>query len=56
MPDEVLTDRPGVFDFNVTRCRYAETYRAKGLGGTSDMLSCERVTQTRSSPDCGRPA
>src|SRR5436309_2699212 len=29
---EVLADAPGVFDFNVTRCRYAETYRAMGLG------------------------
>jgi hypothetical protein len=39
---EVLADGPGVFDFNVTRCRYAETYRAIGLGGIGDILSCER--------------
>ena len=39
---EVLADGPGVFDFNVTRCRYAETYRAMGLGGIGDILSCER--------------
>jgi hypothetical protein len=39
---EVLADGPGVFDFNVTRCRYAETYRAMGLGGIGGILSCER--------------
>jgi hypothetical protein len=39
---EVLADRPGVFDFNVTRCRYAKTYRAMGLGAIGDILSCER--------------
>ena len=39
---EVLTDAPGVFDFNVTRCRYAETYRAMGLGAIGDLLSCNR--------------
>ena len=39
---EVLADGPGVFDFNVTRCRYAETYRAMGLGGIGDILSCDR--------------
>ena len=39
---EVLDDRPGVFDFNVTRCRYAETYRAMGLGEIGDLLSCNR--------------
>ena len=39
---EVLTDTPGAFDFNVTRCRYAETYRAMGLGGIGDLLSCNR--------------
>ena len=39
---EVLDDRPGVFNFNVTRCRYAETYRAMGLGAIGDILSCDR--------------
>ncbi len=39
---EVLDDRAGVFDFNVTRCRYAETYRAMGLGAIGDILSCDR--------------
>jgi hypothetical protein len=39
---EVLANEPGVFDFNVTRCRYAETYRAMGLGAIGDLLSCNR--------------
>ena len=39
---EVIDDRPGVFDFNVRRCRYAETYRAMGLGAIGDILSCNR--------------
>ena len=39
---EVLDARPGVLDFNVTRCRYAETYRAMGLDAIGDLLSCCR--------------
>ena len=39
---EVLRDEPGALDFNVTRCRYAETYRAMGLGALGDILSCDR--------------
>ncbi len=39
---EVERDEPGVFDFNVTRCRYAEAYRAMGLGSLGDILSCDR--------------
>jgi L-2-amino-thiazoline-4-carboxylic acid hydrolase len=39
---EVVDDRPGVFDFNVKRCRYAETYKAMGLGDIGDILSCNR--------------
>jgi hypothetical protein len=39
---EVLDDAPGVLDFNVTRCRYAETCRAMGLGDIGDLLSCNR--------------
>ncbi len=39
---EVLDNAPGVLDFNVRRCRYAETYRAMGLGGIGDILSCNR--------------
>ena len=37
-----LDDKPGVLDFNVRRCRYAETYRAMGLGDIGDILSCNR--------------
>jgi hypothetical protein len=29
-------------DFNVTRCRYAETYREMGLGEIGHLLSCQR--------------
>ena len=39
---EVIDDKPGVLDFNVRRCRYAETYRAMGLGEIGDILSCNR--------------
>jgi hypothetical protein len=39
---DVIEDRPGVFDFDVKRCRYAETYRAMGLGDIGDILSCNR--------------
>lgn len=39
---EVIDGKPGVFDFNVKRCRYAETYRAMGLGDIGDILSCNR--------------
>jgi L-2-amino-thiazoline-4-carboxylic acid hydrolase len=39
---ELLADAPGLLDFNVTRCRYAETYRGMGLGGIGDLLSCNR--------------
>jgi hypothetical protein len=39
---EVLEEAPGVLDFNVRRCRYAETYGAMGLGDIGDILSCNR--------------
>jgi regulator of protease activity HflC (stomatin/prohibitin superfamily) len=39
---EIIDDGPGVLDFNVKRCRYAETYRAMGLGGIGEILSCNR--------------
>jgi hypothetical protein len=39
---EVIDDAPGVLDFNVKRCRYAETYKAMGLGDIGDILSCNR--------------
>jgi hypothetical protein len=30
------------FEFNVTRCRYAEMYKAMGLGEIGGLLSCNR--------------
>lgn len=33
---------PDVFAFDVTRCRYAEMYRAMGLGDIGHLLSCQR--------------
>jgi hypothetical protein len=39
---EVIDDAPGKLDFNVKRCRYAETYRAMGLGEIGAILSCNR--------------
>ena len=30
------------FDFNVTRCRYAEMYKSMGLGEIGGLLSCNR--------------
>jgi hypothetical protein len=38
----VLDDKPGVLEFNVRRCRYAETYSAMGLSDIGDILSCDR--------------
>jgi hypothetical protein len=39
---EVLAQDGTRFDFNVTRCRYAETYREMGLGRIGHLLSCQR--------------
>jgi plasmid stability protein len=39
---EMLKDEPGTLEFNVSRCRYAETYRAMGLGDIGEILSCNR--------------
>ena len=39
---EVLEQSDTRFDFNVTRCRYAETYKAMGLGKIGHLLSCNR--------------
>ena len=39
---EPVEDTADTFAFNVTRCRYAETYRAMGLGEIGDLLSCNR--------------
>jgi hypothetical protein len=30
------------FDFDIVRCRYAETYREMGLGKIGHLLSCNR--------------
>jgi hypothetical protein len=39
---EVLRAESGHYDFNVTRCRYAEMYRAMGLAELGGVLSCNR--------------
>jgi hypothetical protein len=39
---EVLEASETRFDFNVTRCQYAETYKAMGLGKIGHLLSCNR--------------
>ena len=39
---EVLRATPEAYDINIRRCRYAETYRAMGLGEIGAVLSCER--------------
>ena len=39
---EILTDKGGRLDFNVTRCRYAEMYGALGIPELGSMLSCNR--------------
>lgn len=39
---EVLRADDEAFDFNVTRCRYAETYKEMGLGKIGHLLSCNR--------------
>jgi hypothetical protein len=39
---ETLEKTPDSYAFNVTRCRYAETYRGMGLGEIGPLLSCQR--------------
>ena len=39
---DVLEASDERFDFNVTRCRYAEMYRDMGLGDIGHLLSCNR--------------
>jgi predicted ArsR family transcriptional regulator len=39
---EVLEQSPERLSFNVTRCRYAEMYRALGLEDLGSSLSCQR--------------
>ena len=39
---KVLEATDTVFDFDITRCRYAETYKTMGLGKIGHLLSCNR--------------
>lgn len=39
---DVLRDDETAFEFNVTRCRYAEMYRRLGLADLGPVLSCNR--------------
>jgi hypothetical protein len=39
---EVIEASDTTFDFDVTRCRYAETYREMGLGHIGHLMSCNR--------------
>lgn len=39
---EVLKSTDSQYDYNVLRCRYAETYREMGLGDIGHLLSCNR--------------
>ncbi|TAJ88808.1 L-2-amino-thiazoline-4-carboxylic acid hydrolase [Reyranella sp.] len=39
---EVKEQSESSFTFNVVRCRYAETYKAMGLGEIGHLLSCNR--------------
>lgn len=39
---DVLEEHEGRVDFNVTRCRYAEMYRALGIPELGAVLSCNR--------------
>ena len=39
---EVLEASDSAFNFDVTRCRYAESYRAMGLGHIGHLMSCNR--------------
>lgn len=39
---EMLEQTDSAVSYNVTRCRYAEMYRAMGLGHIGHLLSCNR--------------
>ena len=39
---ETLRQDATHYDFNVVRCRYAEMYKAMGLGEIGHLLSCQR--------------
>jgi hypothetical protein len=38
----VIDETPDRFSFDVTRCRYAEMYRALGIPELGEVLSCQR--------------
>jgi hypothetical protein len=38
----VLEANKKVFNFDVTRCKYAETYKEMGLGKVGHLMSCNR--------------
>ncbi|MFO1122470.1 MAG: L-2-amino-thiazoline-4-carboxylic acid hydrolase [Hyphomicrobiales bacterium] len=39
---KVLRADDEVFDFDIVRCRYAETYKEMGLGRIGHLMSCNR--------------
>ncbi len=39
---DVLEANDTTFNFNITRCKYAETYKEMGLGNIGHLLSCNR--------------
>jgi hypothetical protein len=39
---KVIEASDTVFDFDITRCQYAETYKEMGLGHIGHLLSCNR--------------
>jgi L-2-amino-thiazoline-4-carboxylic acid hydrolase len=39
---DVLEATDATFNFNITRCKYAETYKEMGLGKIGHLLSCNR--------------
>ena len=39
---EILAQNDEKFDFDVTRCRYAEMYHEMGLGHIGHLMSCNR--------------
>jgi hypothetical protein len=39
---DIIEETPSRLSYNVTRCRYAEMYKAMGLGEIGHLLSCQR--------------
>ncbi len=39
---DVLEANDTTFNFNITRCKYAETYKEMGLGKIGHLMSCNR--------------